>query len=103
MSSFSHRFRIEWWDALERSRRRTTSTDKHVREERQGDTVKKSTGKLRLNRDTLRNLSATALHEAVGGGTISVAPTVLCSGRYTCALNCTVGCPTLGDCTDITC
>jgi hypothetical protein len=65
--------------------------------------VKKSSRKLTLSRDTLRNLSTSALHDAAGGITTGCPVTELCfiSDRYTCALNCTAACPTGGNCTDL--
>ena len=80
------------------------SMDNYVREAHiaREKHVKKSSRKLALNRDTLRNLSTSSLHEAAGGIlTTGCQPTVICviSNRYTCALNCTAACPTGFDCT----
>lgn len=61
--------------------------------------MKRSSSKLALHRDTLRNLAPADLRGAAGDGTLSLTPTIICSGRYTCAYNCTVGCPTGGNCT----
>jgi hypothetical protein len=83
--------------------RNGASSDNYVREARQRENdMKKTSSKLALNRDTLRNLSASSLHDAAGGIlTSGCNPTLLCQITI---VNCNitrVGCPTGFDCTDL--